>query len=307
MSAWSDAGWPAGIFFARPRLAVNLIIAAVNELRVAMNATPIQTISEFLPNPNLRGKLREIDFILASLIESRQLSWDYNRWGTDRYDWYPTWIEAAVGDCPRLYDDGAILPSQFVLRWVISRYKILCNCNRWRATTNYGEYRGIASGGWSHYTTEAERTAYVLQALEDRYLISAIAVGAQFKMIDGDYCVRRAVSSRLRVLGGYNAFRGSGRYLALGKIVDGGYAEFDSDLAPGAINELWTSPMSDLVAFESPDVDVTFYDRYWAYPYNISPGTATVDRGFGILTQLVVDLSNRQYYDPPEVWQTINV
>ncbi len=309
MSAWSDAGWPSGIFFSRPRLAVNLIIAAVNELRVAGKLAAIATISEFASPATLRNKMWSVDAALVDLISrDRSLLWDYNRWGTDRAEWYPSWLEAAVGDCPRPEDiDIPIRSSQLVLRWVISRYKILCNCNRFSDPGGYIEMHGVPTlYGWLNFSSEADRTAYISAEL-DRIFGGSFLVGAEFEAKDGYYKVRTAASSRLRVTAPSVFFRGPGRYICAGKIVDPGFAQFDAALAPGAVGDLWWSPLSPLVELDGATVDATIYDQYWTFPYSINPGTATVGRGFGISTKLAVDLSDRRYYDPPSVWQNINV
>lgn len=303
MSAWSDAGWPSGIFFSRPRLAVNLIIVAVNELRVFCKMSTIATISEFTSPSLLRSTLFAIDTAIIALISNRLMRWDYNRSGTDRSGWYPTWLEEAVGDLPQI--GSSITGSNILLRWVISRYKILCNCNRFSDLINHVQSRGVFESGYLNFATEAARTAYVTSELDNISYISFL-IAAQFKYENGYYKVRTASCARLRVTAPSNTYQGNGRYICACKITDPGYGQFDSALAPVAANELWWSTKSPIVNLGAASVDATIYDQYWTYPYSISPGTATVGIGFSMLTRIAVDFSDRAYYDPPEVWQGIN-
>jgi len=289
MSAWSDAGWPSGIFFANPRAAINLLIDATNELLVATGSTPLSSVSELAGwNAIQTGN---IDNAIINLIRAKYLMWDYDRYGTDRAGWYPTWIDDAVGGIPR---ETTIPSADYFLRWVISRYKILNNCNRFISNIGgYVERRGYNASSYKYFNSDAARATYVTNAMASSTFAALYTAASQFRSADGVYGVRSALCSRFRVRFTSTEFLGMGRYICACMASRGGVATFDTALAPVADGDLWWSPTSALIDLNAASVDAVFYDQYWTYPYSINPGTTAIDTGFNLDAKLAVDFSDR--------------
>lgn len=302
MSAWSDAGWPNGIFFANPRRAINLIVEAANELRGLKKMTAIDPIGELVPAADLRDHLYRIDRAIYQMISGRNgLLWDYDRVGSDRA-WFPTWVVEAIGDCPRIENAPSIYNGPWLLRWVISRYKLLNCCNRFEDDYHLAcEIRG-GSVGVMLFNTETERTAFAQSMLAITPTMSgSLTLSCGMRYVNGLYVFDHANTGRIRVSTPSTGLTGSGRYVCAAK-VSSPYAVFDAGRAPAAAGALWWSPASDIVSVAAP-VDVVLWTYVWEYPYSLSPGQETVNTGFRLETRLSVDYRNRRYYDPPEVWQ----
>lgn len=305
MSAWSDAGWPGGIFFSRPRLAVNLIIEAINELLAYRRHNGLPPISEFTSRSALRDIIATLESnILMELMERLVLDADHIA-GVNQY---PEWLIQTTGDFPMLNTAPSIYPENWLLRWVVSRYKVLNQCNVYYLTS--GSWEGWGDYGAEYkYDTEAERTEKINQWFDDppAAVFSKHQTASRMRKSD-KYIIETVRKSRFRLKTGYlSSFNGLARIGAAVRVEADPLYEFDASLY-GPEGTLLMRLSADPTQISNSDEVILFDEYATVWPYAISPGNASVSSGANLVGVTVYDTTGiRRYYDPPEVWQNINV